>query len=83
MKKFYTISELANFFQVSRQTLIYYDKIDIFKPDYKDEENGYRYYSRDRFSDFSFLLMLKNSGFSLNDIKKYFESANPNESKIF
>lgn len=83
MKKFYTISELANFFQVSRQTLIYYDKIDIFKPDYKDEENGYRYYSRDRFSDFSFLLMLKNSGFSLNDIKKYFESKNPQDSKIF
>ena len=83
MKKFYTISELANFFQVSRQTLIYYDKINIFKPDYKDEENGYRYYSRDRFSDFSFLLMLKNSGFSLNDIKKYFESTNPKESRIF
>ena len=67
MKKLYTISELANFFKVSRQTLIYYDKINVFKPEVVDETNGYRYYSRDQLSEFSFLLLLKSTGFSLKE----------------
>ncbi|MFR3298402.1 MAG: MerR family transcriptional regulator [Fusobacterium sp.] len=82
MKKFYTISEIAEFFNISRQTLIYYDKIDIFKPAFIDE-NGYRYYSRDQFSELSFIISLKNSGFSLNNIKEYFKSRNPEESLSF
>lgn len=83
MKKFYTISEIADFFNISRQTLIYYDKIDIFKPAFIDEENGYRYYSRNQFSELSFIISLKNSGFSLNNIKEYFKSRNPKESMEF
>ncbi len=83
MKKFYTISEIAEFFNISRQTLIYYDKIDIFKPAFIDDENGYRYYSRDQFSELSFIISLKNSGFSLNNIKEYFKSRNPEESLSF
>lgn len=82
MKKFYTISEIAEFFNISRQTLIYYDKINIFKPAFIDE-NGYRYYSRDQFSELSFIISLKNSGFSLNNIKEYFKSRNPEESLSF
>ena len=38
------ISEFASLTNVSRQTLIYYDKIGLFKPDFKNE-SGYRYYS--------------------------------------
>ena len=30
--KYLSVSEFANMFNVSRQTLIYYDKIDLFKP---------------------------------------------------
>ena len=83
MKKFYTISEIAEFFNISRQTLIYYDKIDIFKPAFIDNENGYRYYSRDQFSGLNFIISLKNLGFSLNNIKEYFKSRNPEESLSF
>lgn len=83
MKKFYTISEIADFFNISRQTLIYYDKINIFKPAFIDEENGYRFYSRDQFSELNFIISLKNSGFSLNNIKEYFKSRNPKESMSF
>lgn len=39
-----TISEMAKVCRVSRQTLIYYDKNDLFKPEYIDAK-GYRYYS--------------------------------------
>lgn len=39
-----TISEMAKICRVSRQTLIYYDKNNIFKPMYTDK-NGYRLYS--------------------------------------
>ena len=39
-----TISEMARICRVSRQTLIYYDKNNIFKPVYTNK-NGYRLYS--------------------------------------
>lgn len=83
MKKFYSISEIAKFFEISRQTLIYYDKINLFKPKLIDEKNGYRYYSRDQFSELSFLLLLKNTGFSLRDIQEYFKISDLNENKKF
>ena len=83
MKNFYTVSEIAEFFKISRQTLIYYDKIDVFKPAFTDEENGYRYYSRNQFSELSFIISLKEAGFSLNNIKEYFKSRNPKESMTF
>ena len=83
MKDFYTISEVANFFNISRQTLLYYDKIDIFKPNIIDKKNGYRFYSREQFSELSFIISLKKSGFSLNNIKEYFKSRNPKESLTF
>ncbi len=40
----YAISEMASLFNVSRQTLIYYDKIGLFKPAVVNEK-GYRFYS--------------------------------------
>lgn len=83
MKEFYSVSEIANFFNISRQTLIYYDKINIFKPKYVDEKNNYRYYSRDQFSELSFLLLLKNTGFSLKEIEEYFKTTDLKESKKF
>lgn len=39
-----SISEMAQICGISRQTLIYYDKHNIFKPGYIDDK-GYRYYS--------------------------------------
>ncbi|WP_418657894.1 MerR family DNA-binding transcriptional regulator, partial [Clostridioides difficile] len=36
--------EFAKLCGISKQTLIFYDKIGIFPPEYKDK-NNYRYYS--------------------------------------
>lgn len=32
MKDFFSIGELAGYQKISKQTLIFYDKIDLFKP---------------------------------------------------
>ena len=36
LKKNFSTGEFAKLCGVSKQTLIYYDKIGLFKPDYKD-----------------------------------------------
>lgn len=45
MKDLFSIGELAKFQNISKQTLIFYDKIGLFQPAYTDPQNGYRYYS--------------------------------------
>ncbi len=80
MKKKYKITEVAKIFDISRQTLIYYDKIDLFKPKYIDEENSYRYYVEEQFFQLRFILVLKRAGFSLTEIKDYTKTRSPEES---
>lgn len=67
--KYLSISEFANMFDVSRQTLIYYDKIDLFKPYEVDPKTGYRKYTYNQFSQFSFIKFLRSLGFSIEKIK--------------
>ena len=45
MKDMFSIEELASYQNISKQTLIYYDKIGLFKPAYIDPDNKYRYYT--------------------------------------
>lgn len=73
MKK-YKISEISNLFKISRETLLYYDKMNILKPNYVDESNGYRYYNENSITQLSFILNLKESSFSLKEIKEYLEA---------
>jgi len=83
MKEKYKISEIASLFNISRRTLIYYDQINLFKPDYVDTENKYRYYSEHQIYILRFIIALKNSGFSLNEIKKYTNCKTIEESQNF
>jgi len=80
MKKKYRITEVARIFGISRQTLIYYDKIGLFKPEFIDEENSYRYYIEEQFFQLRFILILKKAGFSLEEIKNYTKTGSPEES---
>ncbi|MFQ7474074.1 MAG: MerR family DNA-binding transcriptional regulator, partial [Anaerovoracaceae bacterium] len=41
-KDFFSIGELSKYQNISKQTLIYYDKINLFKPAYINPSNGYR-----------------------------------------
>lgn len=67
-----TISEMSNICRISRQTLIYYDKNDIFKPVFV-QENGYRYYSIYQVPYLREICSLKDNYFALKDIVENFE----------
>lgn len=82
MREKYKISEVAKIFGISRRTLLYYDEIGLFKP-YSNDENGYRYYSEDQIYNLNFIMTLKKSGFSLNEIKRYLDFSSTEESVSF
>ena len=65
----YRIGEFSYLYQVTVKTLLHYDKKDLFKPSYKDPFTGYRYYSDSQRGEFENIMMLKELGFSLEEIK--------------
>lgn len=69
MNRYLSINEIAVLFNVNRQTLHYYDKINLFKPEYRDPNNGYRNYSYQQIAQFAFIVYLRTIGFSLEKIK--------------
>ncbi len=71
MKDYFSIGELADFQQISRQTLIYYDKIGLFRPAYVDPQTGYRYYSASQIDYLDTILIMKKIGFSLKEIQEH------------
>ncbi|WP_027631337.1 MerR family transcriptional regulator [Clostridium hydrogeniformans] len=78
MNKKILIGEMAKLHNISTQTLRYYDKIDLFKPRYVDNENGYRYYDIEQFGHLDSIIFLKRLGMPLEEIEKYFSDRNLN-----
>ena len=78
MKDKFLIGELANIFDITTDTLRYYDKIGLLKPEY-DKSNNYRYYSIEKFFILSRILFLRNLDIPVKDIKYYFENPNTME----
>lgn len=69
MKNLFSIGELSKLQHISHQTLIYYDKIGLFKPSYTDPTNGYRYYSVNQLDYLDTITIMKKIGLSLEEIK--------------
>lgn len=74
--KVMTVSEFAKFHNINTRTLHYYDKIGLFSPMYIGE-NNYRYYSLQQSIELEFILMFRELGFSISNIKMYLEDCNP------
>lgn len=74
MKNLFSIGELSKQQNISRQTLIFYDKIGLFPPAYVDPENGYRYYSYSQLDYLDTICIMKKIGFSLEEIKTYMKN---------
>lgn len=74
MKNFFSIGEIAKQQNISRQTLIFYDKIGLLCPAYTDPANGYRYYSAKQLDDLDTICIMKRIGFSLEEIKTHMKS---------
>ena len=71
MEDLFSIGELSRYQNISRQTLIFYDKIGLFCPAYVDPHNGYRYYSASQIDYLDTILIMKKIGFSLDEIKEH------------
>lgn len=69
----FSTSEFARLFGVKKDTLLYYDKIDLFKPA-ETHENGYRYYSLNQFDQFQAIQTFRKMDVSIKELKKYIES---------
>lgn len=73
MRILYLAGETAKLHGISKQTLLYYDRIGLFCPEHCDENSGYRYYSVAQFVDLDVILCLKNFGMPLEEIKSYLQ----------
>ncbi|BBF42144.1 transcriptional regulator, MerR family [Lachnospiraceae bacterium KM106-2] len=71
-KQYMTTGEFAKMMHVTKETLFHYDKIGLFKPELK-LKNEYRYYSINQIEFFDVLIMLRELGMSLKEIKEFIE----------
>lgn len=76
MKNYFSIGELSKLQNISRQTLIFYDKIGLFCPAYTNPETGYRYYSASQLDSLDTICIMKKIGFSLQEIKEHMSNYN-------
>lgn len=70
MKEYYSIGETAKLNNISVQTLRYYDRLGIFKPEHVDVNNGYRFYHIRQFFYLDIIKSLKYIQTPLEEIKK-------------
>jgi MerR family transcriptional regulator, thiopeptide resistance regulator len=65
----YTVKQVAELSGVSIRTLHHYDEIDLLKPA-RVGANGYRYYGRDELLRLQQILLHRELGFALDDIRR-------------
>ncbi|AMO85377.1 Multidrug-efflux transporter 1 regulator [Solibacillus isronensis B3W22] len=74
-EKTFSTGEFAKLLEVNKDTLLYYDKIELFKPA-GTFDNGYRYYMFDQFDQFVAIHSLRAVDLPIKELKKYFSSPN-------
>lgn len=81
---YFTISEFGKLRNVNINSLRYYEKIGILKPDHVDAETGYRYYSPDQLPILDVILLWLDFGMPLKELKSYISDDNfINNSQLF
>ena len=69
MLMLYRIGEFSKLTGISIRTLRYYDSIDLFKPSEVDLFTSYRYYKEEQVKDLELINVLKEVGFTLEEIR--------------
>jgi effector-binding domain-containing protein len=64
----FKIGDFSRLSRISVKALRYYDEIGLLKPVRVDEFTGYRYYSADQFPRLNYIVALKDTGLSLEEI---------------
>ncbi len=70
------VKKFAELCGVSVRTLHYYDEIGLLKPDFVDEQSGYRFYGDEAFARMQEILFYRELDFSLRDIADILASPN-------
>ena len=73
---YFSTHEFAKLVGVTKHTLFHYDKVGVFSPEIK-LENDYRYYSYTQIEYFGVISTLKELGMSLSEIKAYLDRRTP------
>lgn len=73
-----TTGEFAALMGVSKHTLFHYDDIGLFSPEYV-AENGYRMYSLYQLETLETILMLRDLGMPLKEIRQFLQVRSPKE----
>ncbi len=68
----YSISQVSEMLDLSRDTLRYYERLGLVSPFRGD--NRYRYYSDEEINQLKYILVMKYGGFSLEEIKNVFNN---------
>ena len=66
-----SIKQVAKQLHISKDTLRYYDKLELVSP--KRGENNYRYYTGEEVLDLQYILILRFTGFTLPEISEFFQ----------
>ncbi len=74
-KNYLTTAQFAKLHNVNKRTLHYYDKIGLFSPKHKGE-NNYRYYDALQSMNFEYIRMFKELDMSIKEIENYVKKPN-------
>jgi DNA-binding transcriptional MerR regulator len=73
------IGDFSKRCEVTIKTLRYYDKLGLLVPDYVDKFTGYRYYGAEKVAEMRRITELKDIGFSLEEINRFFSAESDGE----
>ncbi len=74
MNELFSIGEVSKLFNIDVRLLRHYDKISLLKPEFINEENGYRYYSTRQFECLNTIRYLRSLHVPLPKIREFFEN---------
>jgi Predicted transcriptional regulators len=77
MKEYLSVSEMGALFGVSVQTLHYYDRIGLFRPEQRDSWTGYRKYRFEQSYQLASIRYLRKMGYSVDDVRAFLDSRTP------
>lgn len=78
-KEYLNVRELASLFGLNVQTLHYYDKVGIFKPNYRDPGNGYRKYRFDQIYKLASIRYMRKLGYPIEAVQEFQDTRNPDD----
>lgn len=73
-KEYFSISQIAKYKNIKPDTLRFYDKIGLFKPDYIDPVNDRRYYSPEQCEKLGTIIELRSMQVPIKDIMEFMEN---------